>query len=216
MADPRVPAAASEGMGKGPLSLQLVHQASQYPHTDIIVLASGTGVDTMRAFLTSWGPAIGDRGPGALVWLILGVGTWDIVEAGDWQKIQEGHDEQFRVTAARYHEMASGSEGALFLENKLGLESYRYEVFDRLHAGGHIFAIEEGFDELARGVVVVGTAPGSAAERLGLRRGDLVVEVNDRPIDRVNTLERARQSASGSWTLSIRRDDRVLTTRVQG
>ena len=26
MADPRVPAAASEGMGKGPLSLQLVHQ----------------------------------------------------------------------------------------------------------------------------------------------------------------------------------------------
>ncbi len=78
------------------------------------------------------------------------------------------------------------------------------------------FAIDEGFDELARGVVVVGTAPGSAAERLGLRRGDLVVSVNDQPIDRVNTLERALQSASGSWTLSIRRDDRVLTTRVQG
>ena len=78
------------------------------------------------------------------------------------------------------------------------------------------FAIEEGFDELARGVVVLGTARNSPAERLGLRRGDLVVSVNDKPIDRVNTLDRALQSASGSWTLSIRRDDRVLTTKVQG
>lgn len=78
------------------------------------------------------------------------------------------------------------------------------------------FAIDEGFDELARGVVVVGTARGSPAERLGLRRGDLVVSVNDRPIDRISTLERALDSAAGSWTLSIRRDDRVLTTRVQG
>lgn len=78
------------------------------------------------------------------------------------------------------------------------------------------FAIEEGYDELARGVVVIGIARGSPAERLGLRRGDVVVSVNDRPIDRVNTLDRALQSGGGSWTLSIRRDDRVLTTRVQG
>ncbi|HEY9567956.1 MAG TPA: DegQ family serine endoprotease [Thalassobaculum sp.] len=78
------------------------------------------------------------------------------------------------------------------------------------------FAIEEGFDELARGVVVIDTARGSPAERLGLRRGDLLVSVNDRPIDRVTTLERVLNGAGGSWTVSIRRDDRVLTTRVQG
>src|SRR3546814_7412130 len=68
------------------------------------------------------------------------------------------------------------------------------------------FAIEEGFDELARGVVVIDTARGSPAERLGLRRGDLLVSVNDRPIDRVTTLQRLLNGAGGSWTVSIRRD----------
>ena len=78
------------------------------------------------------------------------------------------------------------------------------------------FALDEGLDELARGVVVLGVARGSPAERLGLRKGDVVMSVNDEPIDRVNTLQRALERAKGTWTLSIRRDDRVLTTRVQG
>lgn len=78
------------------------------------------------------------------------------------------------------------------------------------------FALEEGFDELTRGVIVLGVARGSAAERLGLRKGDVVISVNDEPIDRVNTLQRALERAKGNWTLSIRRDDRVLSTKVQG
>ena len=90
----------------------------------------------MRAFLTSWGPDIGSfKG---LVWLILGVDTWDIVEAGDWQKIQEEHDEQFRFTAALYHEM-DACVGAPFLENML--DSWRYEIFFRLQDGAHIYVI---------------------------------------------------------------------------
>ena len=149
MADPRVPAAASEGMGKGPLSLQLVHQASQYPHTDIIVLASGTGVDTMRAFLTSWGPYIGSfKG---LVWLCMVVDTRDIVVAGDWQKIQEEHDdlpdEHFRFTAALYNEM-DACVGAPFLEDML--DSWRYEIFDRRQDGAHIYVI--GHEGLIAGI----------------------------------------------------------------
>lgn len=78
------------------------------------------------------------------------------------------------------------------------------------------FALEEGFDELARGVVVLGVARGSPAERLRLRTGDVVVSVNNQPIDRVTTLQQALERASGSWVVSIRRDDRVLTTHVQG
>ena len=101
------------------------------------MLASGTGTDTMRALLSSWTPYIGS--PNGLVWLFLGVESWDIVEAGDWQQIQEGHPDKFRFTAAQHREMASGRESARFLENKP--ESYRYEVFDRLHAGAHIFVI---------------------------------------------------------------------------
>ncbi len=78
------------------------------------------------------------------------------------------------------------------------------------------FALDEGFDELARGVIVLGAARGSPAEQLGLRRGDLIVSVNDKPIDRVETLGRALTGTPGTWILSIRRDDQVLTTRVRG
>ena len=78
------------------------------------------------------------------------------------------------------------------------------------------FALEQGFDELTRGVVVLAVTRKSPAERLQLRVGDVMVSVNDQPIDRVSTLQQALDLASGSLTISIRRDDRVLTTRVQG
>lgn len=78
------------------------------------------------------------------------------------------------------------------------------------------FALEEGFDELARGVVVLGAARGSPADRLGLRRGDYIVSINERPIDQVPTLTRVLDERVNAWTVSIRRHDRVLTSRVQG
>src|SRR3546814_14054071 len=60
------------------------------------------------------------------------------------------------------------------------------------------FAIEEGFDELARGVGVLDTARGSPAERPGLRRGDLLVSVTERQIARVTTLQRLLYGARKS------------------
>lgn len=78
------------------------------------------------------------------------------------------------------------------------------------------FALEEGFDPLDRGVVVLGVARRSPANRLGLRRGDIMVEVNDISIGDVAGLQRALRAARGGWVLSIRRDDQVLTSRIQG
>jgi len=77
------------------------------------------------------------------------------------------------------------------------------------------FALEESFDPLDSGVVVLGVSSRSPAERLGLRRGDLVVAVNDRPVKEVQELDRVLRAANGDWVLSIRRDDQVLTTRIK-
>ncbi len=77
-------------------------------------------------------------------------------------------------------------------------------------------AIQEGFDELSRGVVILGTARGSPADQLGVRRGDVVVQVNGQSIGTVDTLEQGLSNPQRGWELSIRRKGKVLTTRVQG
>ena len=121
------------------------------------------------------------------MWLFLVVDARDIVVAGDWQDIQDEHDEQFRFTAAQYHEMASISEGALFLENKLGLESHRYEVFDRLHAGAHIFVI--GHSGLLTGI-------DCALERVAYEKGDQLQGVHVPVEDKRALASRACRSLS--------------------
>jgi serine protease Do len=77
-------------------------------------------------------------------------------------------------------------------------------------------AVEEGFDEMARGVVVLGIKRGSAADQIGVRRGDIIVRVNGMDVDSVATFNETIASPRGGWELSIRRDGKVLTTRVQG
>lgn len=77
-------------------------------------------------------------------------------------------------------------------------------------------AIEEGLDEMMQGVVVLGLRRGSAADQIGLRRGDVIVRINGRDIGSVEVLRDALESGRGGWELSIRRDGKVLTTRVQG
>jgi len=78
------------------------------------------------------------------------------------------------------------------------------------------FALDQGFDEMQQGVIVLGTARGSPADQLGLRRGDQIVAVNGQPIDRVADLDRLLSRGAGQWEIAIRRDGRVLTTRVRG
>lgn len=77
------------------------------------------------------------------------------------------------------------------------------------------FALEQGMDEMRRGVVVVGVARGSAADRLGLRRGDIVVGVNGTRIERVADLAKVTASGADVWEIAIRRDGKQLTTRVR-
>ena len=78
------------------------------------------------------------------------------------------------------------------------------------------FALENGFDEMARGVIVMSTARGSAAYRVGLRAGDIVLSVAGRRIERVADLTSAVRGKRASWRISIRRGDQVLRSEIAG
>ncbi|MDE0809326.1 MAG: Do family serine endopeptidase [Alphaproteobacteria bacterium] len=78
------------------------------------------------------------------------------------------------------------------------------------------FAIENGFDEFARGVVLVGVRRGGIAERLRLASGDIVLKVNRRDIETVKDLKQAVRRASKSWKIAIRRDGKILRREIKG
>ena len=65
-------------------------------------------------------------------------------------------------------------------------------------------------------MIVTGVARGSPADRLSLRPGDIVLQVNGRKIGLVKELQQALSGRAQQWQLSIRRGDRVLETTVQG
>jgi len=58
-----------------------------------------------------------------------------------------------------------------------------------------------------KGVVVVGVQPDSKAEKAGMRRGDLIVEVNRRNVDSVSDFKSAidQHKKSGGVDLLIKR-----------
>ncbi len=71
-------------------------------------------------------------------------------------------------------------------------------------------------DDGRAGVVVLDVAPRSTAARLGLKRGDLVVSVNDSRIRDVAALEESLGRGPGIWRLSLQRGERLFNIAVQG
>ena len=71
-------------------------------------------------------------------------------------------------------------------------------------------------DDGRAGVVVLDVTPRSTAARLGLKRGDLVVSVNESRIRDVAALEDSIGRGPGVWRLSLQRGDRLFNIAVQG
>ncbi|RIA56525.1 DegQ family serine endoprotease [Dichotomicrobium thermohalophilum] len=65
------------------------------------------------------------------------------------------------------------------------------------------------------GVVVRETESYSPARRVGLRPGDVIVEINGARIERVRDLERAVQTRARIWRLAIQRNGEVLRTAIR-
>ena len=81
-------------------------------------------------------------------------------------------------------------------------------------------ADELRLDPGAEGVAILDVANGSPAQRFGFRRGDVVVSVNDKPIQKTRDLDQATKQESRSWRLisdarraAARRPVRGMSTR---
>ncbi|MEX1035612.1 MAG: Do family serine endopeptidase [Sneathiella sp.] len=76
------------------------------------------------------------------------------------------------------------------------------------------FALELGMPAFAEGVVVTDIVKGSVAERYGLRARDTLFRVNGAKIVDIAQAKTALLDAGGSWQISIRRNGRTLSFKV--
>ncbi len=68
----------------------------------------------------------------------------------------------------------------------------------------------------AEGVVIVNIAEGSTAQRVGLRPGDIVLEVNGTRIESTADLDRAARQDAREWRLTISRGGQKRTVVLRG
>jgi len=70
--------------------------------------------------------------------------------------------------------------------------------------------------EETSGVVIRETDSYSTARQIGLRPGDIILEINQERISRVRDLNRILQQSAGDWELTIKRGGELLRTVVRG
>ncbi len=71
-------------------------------------------------------------------------------------------------------------------------------------------------DDTREGVVVLDVAERSVAARFGVRRGDIVVGINDAKIASVDQLAGILAVPTGTWRLSVERGGKIFSVAIQG
>jgi len=77
-------------------------------------------------------------------------------------------------------------------------------------------AEELRLDSSADGVAILDVPSGTAAERLGFRRGDIVVSVNDQTINKTRDLDRVTSERASVWRITIQRGGQKLSVAIRG
>jgi Do/DeqQ family serine protease len=76
-------------------------------------------------------------------------------------------------------------------------------------------AVELSIDDLS-GVVVTNVNSRSSARSVGIKAGDIIVEINGQKVSSVRTLKRALARHAAAWKFSIKRNGRILSTIIRG
>ena len=71
-------------------------------------------------------------------------------------------------------------------------------------------------DDTREGVVVLDVKDQTPAARLGVKRGDIVVGVNNEKITSVDQLVGVLAAADGGWRLSVERGGKLFNLTIQG
>lgn len=110
------------------------------PKTDIIMVATGTGIAPYRSFLRRLFVEKTPAGKAykGLAWLFLGVANTDaLLYDADWQKIAKEFPENFKVDYALSREQTNKDGGKMYIQDKVG--EYSDDIFNRMDAGAHMY-----------------------------------------------------------------------------
>ena len=168
------------------------------------------------------------KGPAARAGLRIG----DVITAINGREVSNPRELRFRIAtlalgaAARLDVVRSGLEMSLSLRLVAAPEKPPRDI--TLMKGRHplagatvanlspALAEELSINALQHGVIVLEVRRGSLANRIGLNSGDVVLRVNKADIATVADLKKALRRPARQWTVSIRRDNRVMSIVIEG
>ena len=128
-----------EIMMTGP-SGKVMLMPEENPKTDLIMVATGTGIAPYRGFVrrlfTEDTPA--GRAYQGTAWLFLGVANADALLYDDeWQEVKKKFPNNFRLDYAMSREQTNKKGGKMYIQDKV--EEYADEIFQKLDNGAHIY-----------------------------------------------------------------------------
>jgi Do/DeqQ family serine protease len=160
-----------------------------------------------------------------------GLRTGDLVTAIDGQPVDDPNAFDYRFAtkplggSAQILVLRGGREAKLSIALESAPDSARDEVVIRSRSpflGCKVAnltpALADQFriDPSADGVVVVDVAERSAAAGLGFQKGDIVLAVNDTPIEKTADLVKATEKPSRLWRITIQRAGKTVSVVFSG
>ncbi len=160
-----------------------------------------------------------------------GIKTGDVIVSIEGQVIEDhnGFDYRFGTKPlggqAQIGLLRSGRETTVIVALQSAPDGPREEVTIKSRSplsGAKVgnlspaLAEEMRLDPSAEGVVVLELTNGSVAHRLGFRRGDVVLAVNEKRVASSKELERVTRDPTSRWEITILRDGRQVTAQFPG
>lgn len=160
-----------------------------------------------------------------------GLKTGDLIVAVDGQPIDDPNafDYRFGTKAiggsAKVDVMRGGKEQSANIVLISAPDTPREEIviqarspFTGVKVGNlsPALADELRLDPGAEGVAILDVANGSPAQRLGFRRGDVVVSVNEKPIQKTRDLDQVTKQEGRQWRLVLMRGGQKLAVQFGG
>jgi Do/DeqQ family serine protease len=170
---------------------------------------------------------ISPNGPAARA----GVRSGDLIVSVDGQDVDDPNAFDYRFGtkpiggAARLGVMRAGKETSLSVALQTAPETPREEIviqarspFAGMKVGNLSPALAEQMrlDPSAEGVVVMDIVRGSTANQLGFQRGDVIVTVNDRPIEKTRDLDQVAKQSGRVWRIVVMRGGQKIAVQFGG